>query len=138
MHRSTPGNPPSDGELCRLAAEVFEALREAFDVDTVVPSVLGPPKRISPHVPLTDPELAIIGMRCAHELHTVGESPPPILGDDAAVLIGMLDMVLRRLLRDHDDESPEIVDLRELHRIVAEVGSLMAFAAALDGWDADR
>ena len=47
-------------------------------------------------------------------------------------------MVLRRLLRDHDDESPEIIDLRELHKIVAEVGALMAFTAALDGWDADR
>jgi hypothetical protein len=51
----------------------------------------------------------------------------------------MLDMVLRRLLHDRDgDESPAIIDLRELHKIVAEVGTLLAFTAALDGWDPDR
>jgi hypothetical protein len=138
MHRSTPGNPPSDGELCRLAAEVFEALRDAFDSDTVDPSAVGAPARVSPHVPLSDPELAVIGMRCAHELHTVGESPPPIHGDDAVALIGMLEMVLRRLLRNRNDESPAIIDLRELHKVVAEVGTLLAFTDALDGWNPDR
>jgi hypothetical protein len=137
MHWSTPGNPPSDGELCRLAAEVFEALREAFDVDTAVPGAIGPPKRISPHVPLTDPQLAIMGMRCAYDLHTVGESPP-IHGDDAVALIGMLEMVLRRLLHERDDESPAFIDLRELHKMVVEVGTLMAFTTAFDGWDPDR
>ena len=65
MHRSTPGNPPSDGELCRLAAEVFEALREAFDVDTWSERPRSP--RDQPQS-VTDPELAIIGMHCAHEL----------------------------------------------------------------------
>jgi hypothetical protein len=138
MHRSTPGNPPSDGELCRLASAVFEALRDAFDVDTAFPLV-GPPRWISPHVALSDSQWAILGMRCAHELHSVGDSPPPIHDEDAAVLIGMLDMVLRRLLHDRGrEESRAIVDLRELHKIVAEVGTLMSFTAALDGWDPDR
>jgi hypothetical protein len=135
MHRSTPGNPPSDGELCRLASEVFDALRDAFGVDTAV----GAPRRISPHMALSDSQWAILGMRCAHELHSVGDTPPPIHDEDAAVLISMLDMVLRRLLHDRDgDESPAIIDLRELHKIVAEVGTLLAFTAALDGWDPDR
>jgi hypothetical protein len=138
MHRSTPGNPPSDGELCRLAAEVFEALRDAFDVDSVAPGTLGPPLRISPYVPLSEPELAILGMHCAHQLHAVGESPPPIGIGDAIALICTLEMVLRHLLHDRDDESPAIIDLRELHKIVTEVSTLMSLTAALDGWSSDR
>jgi len=138
MHRSTPGNPPSDGELCRLAAEIFEALREAFDVDSAATDALGPPRRISPHVPLSEPELAILGMHCAHQLHTVGEAPPPIHSEDAIALVGMLDMVLRWLLRDRDDESPAFIDLRELHKIFGEVGHLQGYTAVLDGWDPDR
>jgi hypothetical protein len=133
MHRSTPGNQPTVAELCRMTDALFHVLRAAFDVDTADPVRFERPENLSAGPPTDDRSLAIIGMYCAQMLHTVGDEPAGIDHDEAVVLLGVVDVVLRRLLRDRDDDSRLITALRVIHLDVTSIGFLKAFTEALDG-----
>jgi 2,4-dienoyl-CoA reductase-like NADH-dependent reductase (Old Yellow Enzyme family) len=133
MHRSTPGNPRGVGELCRLAEELFDALRKEFDIDSAVSVRLSRPEDLVEGAHLGHRELAMIGVRCAQLLNSVGYASAAIDHDETIALLNVLDVVLRRLLRNRKNGSRAVVELRRIHREVADIGLLMTATAALDG-----
>jgi hypothetical protein len=133
MYRSTPGHPRGVGELCRLAKELFDALREEFDIDSAVSVQLSRPDDLVDAAHLGQRELAMIGIRCAQLLNSLGCTSTTIDHDETIALLNVLDVVLRRLLRNRKNGSRAVVELRRIHRDVADIGLMMTAAAALDG-----
>jgi hypothetical protein len=133
MHWSTPGSPPTVAQLRRTAQTLFHALRVAFEVDVGAPVLLEAPEELTSPAPMDDRATAIMAMHCARRLHAVGEARAPIDRDEAVAVLGMLDVLLRWLLRNCDEESRAIEDLRAAHLDVRDAGLLMTITAVLDG-----
>jgi hypothetical protein len=128
MHRS------GVDELCRLAEDLFDALREEFAVDTET-SV--PPSNLLDCGHLGQRELVMIGMHGAGLIHTLGHTSARIDYDETIAVLNVLDIVLRRLLRDRRNGSRAVVELRRIHRKVADIGLMITAAEALDDSDPD-
>jgi len=128
MHRS------GVDELCRLAEDLFDALREEFAVDTET-SV--PPSNLLDCGHLGQRDLVMIGMHGAGLIHTLGHTSAGINEDEAVAVLTVLDVVLRRLLRDRRNGSRAVVELRRIHREVADIGLMITAAEALGDSDPD-
>jgi hypothetical protein len=135
MHRSTPGNPGGVGALCRLAEELFAALREEFDIDAVM-SV--PPSDVVDDAHLDQRDLVMICMRCAQLIHSLGRAPECIDQHETIAVIFVLDVTLRRLLRGRQNGSRAVAQLHRIHREFVERGYRETAAAALGGEAPDR